>query len=333
MNTIGVPTYNRAKVLKKTIHSLLNIKNKENIEIVIIDNNSKDDTEAICLAMLSGYGKYYKELKQGVSHARNRIFQEAKGDLILFTDDDGSPDPNWVIEMIKVADAHPDVGVFMGRTENEWEVPYPKWFKDDPNHKIVFNYRHDLGSEVCEIPPGHYPAGPNMAVRRWVYEKIGGFNPEFGIIGGKKIGGEEIDFAWRARRSGIKGMYVPKALVYHRVHGNLATLRSLFKGSWAAGLSDSILIRAYPEQYGSALGRKFLGMPMWWWKRLAISPWQNLGHFVYHIMRGEKTAAVHHLLALIRWAARIRYLLLWRGVAEKMAAAQNPALNTANNQG
>lgn len=323
MVTIGIPTYNRAEVLRKTIVLSRHINNSvDDLDIIVVDNNSTDHTENVCKIELPPNGRYFKEIKQGVSHARNRIFEEAKGSLIFFTDDDGSVDPSWVSAIKKVADANPDVGIFMGRTENEWEVERPSWYQDDPEHKIVFNYRHDLGPNVIEIPPGHYPSGPNMAVRRWVYEKIGGFNPEFGIIGGKKIGGEEIDFAWRARRAGIKGMYVPNALVYHRVHGNLATVRSVIKGSWAAGLSDSILIRVYPEQYGSATGRKLLDMPLWWWRRFAISPLENSGHLIYHTIRGQKTAAVHHILALVRWAARVRYLVGWRGAANKMANTQ-----------
>lgn len=329
MISLGVPTYNRADILKKTILDLNKFENlHSDLEIIIVDNNSTDNTKEVCENSLSAGSVYLLELKQGVSHARNRVFESARGDLIFFTDDDGSPDPNWIFEIVKVANKFPDFGIFMGRTENAWEVLPPSWFKEDPNHKIVFNYRHDLGSEICEIPSGHYPSGPNMAVRRWVYEKIGGFNPEFGIIGGKKIGGEEIDFAWRARRAGIKGMYVPHALVYHRVHGNLATVRSLIKGSWAAGLSDSILIRVYPEQYGAATCRKFLDMPLWWWRRFAISPFENTGHLIYHAICGQKTAAVHHILALVRWAARVRYLVGWRGVAAKMVQSQKPIGST-----
>lgn len=321
MITLGIPTYNRAEILKKTLLSLQTLKSpSQGFEIIVIDNNSSDHTRQVCEKYLPSNGRYIPEGKQGVSHARNRVFEEARGELIAFTDDDGSPAEDWLLELEKVALAHPDSGLFMGRTENEWEVNPPHWYKPDSMHKIVFNYSCDMGHAVVEIPLDCYPAGPNMAFRHWVYDKIGGFNPRFGILGGKKIGGEEIDFAWRAKRHGIKGHYTPYALVHHRVHENLIRLRSLFKGAWADGLSSSILVRLYPQQYSLECGKSFFNMPLWWWRTLAISPFRNSCHIVYHFVIGDLTASIHHLLGLVRWAGRIRYLFLWSKDVDKFSA-------------
>lgn len=309
MITIGVPTYNRSEVIKKTllVFQSLNLPSCD-FELIVVDNNSSDNTRQICEEFLPTNGRYVLEVKQGVSHARNRVFEEAQGDIVAFTDDDGSPDKDWLLEIEKLAQIYPDSGLFMGRTINEWEVDPPAWYQEDPMHKVIFNYNFDMGNEICEIPLGCYPSGPNMAVRHSVYEKIGGFDPKFGIIGGKKIGGEEIDFAWRARRAGFNGYYSPSLIVYHRTHAPLIKVKSLFKNSLAAGYSDSFLLKKYPEHYSSENASKISGMPLWWWRSLLVTPFKNLFHLCFHVLENNKTASVHHLLAIFRWFGRMRFI-------------------------
>ena len=121
--SVAVCTYNRADVLPKCLESLINqTTDKELFEVLIIDNNSTDDTKRIALDFCGKNTnfKYIFEEKQGLSHARNRAIDEAKGTYIAYIDDDAIADKEWVkniLDAIKTDSSMVAFGglKFMGR--------------------------------------------------------------------------------------------------------------------------------------------------------------------------------------------------------------------------
>src|ERR1700733_829162 len=105
--SICVCTYNRAHILPYGLESLINLKvpARCEAEILIIDNNSGDNTKEVVasfsrrspIAML-----YFRELQQGISAARNRAIKEASGEYIGFSDDECVVPADWL--QIIVAD-------------------------------------------------------------------------------------------------------------------------------------------------------------------------------------------------------------------------------------
>src|SRR4051794_6011009 len=98
--SVVVATYNRCEILPGTLESLINQEGGTAYELIVVDNNSTDDTRNV-IAKLSeqpGYQKltYHFEPQQGVSHARNRGIAAARTPIIAFTDDDIRPASNWV---------------------------------------------------------------------------------------------------------------------------------------------------------------------------------------------------------------------------------------------
>src|SRR4051794_36241597 len=97
--SIVIATYNRASVLRDTLASLAQLRPAEPWEVIVVDNNSPDDTRQIVEAAAPTFPSrlvYAFEREQGRSAALNRGFGLATGDIVVTTDDDVRVDPDWL---------------------------------------------------------------------------------------------------------------------------------------------------------------------------------------------------------------------------------------------
>lgn len=136
--------YNSAKRLPETLNHLFAQQVPEGLswEIIIIDNNSTDDTVQVASGCRDLYGKdiAFRIVPQpvpGLSSARDKGIETAKYDYILFCDDDNWLDPNYVANGF--AFIHPDatIGVAGGLAVAEPEPPVPSWFEQRISHYAV----------------------------------------------------------------------------------------------------------------------------------------------------------------------------------------------------
>lgn len=102
--SVIIPIYNGEKFLKKCISSLINQKLSE-IEIILINDGSKDNTDNICKELEREYSniRYYKISNSGCSFARNYGLKKAKGEYITFVDIDDWVNEEMYVEMYKKA--------------------------------------------------------------------------------------------------------------------------------------------------------------------------------------------------------------------------------------
>lgn len=304
MITLGVPTHNRAAVLAETLNALGKLEMpEEGAELIVVDNRSTDHTAEVCRHHMPSYGRYVREERIGVSSARNRVFEEAQGDLVVLTDDDTNPVSDWLVQYAGASRTYPDAAFFMGPTEWLWRTDPPAWYCEDPKHRMIFCYRTDLGDTDMPIPPEIQPAGPNMAVRKAVYDRLGGFRPELGVVGKQKFGAEEGELIMRYRQAGLDGWYIAAARVQHRVYDYLLSFGYMWNGMVGAGHGESIMANRFDDS------AHWDGMPLWWYRLLLTDPPKNLLHLVGHTLRGQWTAVVHHALRLGHWTGRLRFLL------------------------
>lgn len=134
--SVAIRTYNRAKYLPELLEKLRSQINTDNIswEIVIVDNNSTDNTANIIQQYQRDWKKnfpinYYFESKQGASFARQRAIKEAKAPLIGFLDDDNIPAPDWVASAYTFGQAYPQAGAYGSRIHGDFEVQPPENFE------------------------------------------------------------------------------------------------------------------------------------------------------------------------------------------------------------
>ncbi len=136
--TIAIPTYNGEKRLPEVLDRLLiccqEIKQQFSWEILVIDNNSTDNTAKVVQAYQANWPKqyplkYYIELQQGAAFARHRAFVEASGTLISFLDDDNIPAADWVKAAYEFAQEHPKAGAYGSQIQGVFEVKPPENFQ------------------------------------------------------------------------------------------------------------------------------------------------------------------------------------------------------------
>lgn len=202
------------------------------IEILIVNNNSNDDTfDVIAKFRPKCSLQPLFETNQGLSHARNLAVKHARGDWILFTDDDVDLDPYWLKGYWLAFNAFPNVEFAGGRILPKWSGHQPKWFKGRRvgllDGLLVW---YDLGGEdrpyVKQDPE---PFGASFGFRKEVAKRIGDFRTDLGVNGSNMGRGEETDFIRRAKSAGAEGVYVQTAICWHIAEPERFTVRALFE--------------------------------------------------------------------------------------------------------
>jgi glycosyltransferase involved in cell wall biosynthesis len=225
--TIAICTRNRTDDLKRCLNALQKLPD-DGQEVLVIDNAPPDDsTKKLCEAY--PFVTYIMESKPGLDFARNRALQEAAGDIIAFTDDDATPDLNWLRAITKNF-SDPSVLCVTGMTmplELETEAqeafehysPFGKGFK----RKVYSSDTHN------PLAVGQVGAGANMALRKSVLKLIGPFDEALDAGTPTESGGDHEYFA-RILLAGYKIAYEPEALSWHRHRRTWQETRKAIRG-------------------------------------------------------------------------------------------------------
>ncbi|QOG04125.1 glycosyltransferase family 2 protein [Flavobacterium sp. MDT1-60] len=201
--------------MEETVISIINVlKDKDYFELLIIDNNSTDCTPT--LKQKYGHNKkikYFLELQQGLSHARNRGLKEAKGEILVYLDDD----IELVEDYFEVCDQiFSDESILIsGGKVIPYKVDIPKWL---PEKYYFLVSVYDLGDHPKFVK---YLMGGNFAIRSEIALEIGLYNVELGRNGKILAGGEEIDYQNRATAMGYKMYYHPNQNILHKINEKL----------------------------------------------------------------------------------------------------------------
>jgi glycosyltransferase involved in cell wall biosynthesis len=195
--SVVVPAYNAAKILPACLSALQN-QTRPPDEIIVVDDGSTDET--IQTAMGCG-AMVIEQAHQGPAAARNLGIERARGDLVLFTDADCEPLPDWVDKMIAPL-ADPQVVGVKGIYRTRQSSPTARFVQAE------YEDKYDLMSHHATIDfIDTYAA----AYRRSVYIENGGMDPHF-----PRASGEDIDFSYRLAQHGYKLVLARCAAVYHR---------------------------------------------------------------------------------------------------------------------
>jgi glycosyltransferase involved in cell wall biosynthesis len=238
--SVIICTWNRAEYLCKTLRSLqeCQLPAGTNWEIVIVDNNSTDETSAVCQQFLQQDPQRYRcfiEKRQGKSFALNTGVENATGGILAFTDDDVIVDPAWLAETLRAFEAH-QCGGIGGKIVPLWNFDKPSWFTSEGPYKLLpAIVSYDLGEHTREL---NAPAlGANLSLRKEMFEKYGMFRTDLGPTAGSEVRGEDNEFCWRLLHKGERLMYAPKAIVFHPVDRRRIDKR--YFQAWYYGMGQS----------------------------------------------------------------------------------------------
>jgi len=213
-------TYNRSGSLVHALESVAasRMQDAADWQVLIVDNNSKDDTRDVADSFCRrepNHFRYVFEARQGKSFALNRGIREAFGDVLAFIDDDIIVEPNWLSELTRPL-SDPQWAGTGGRVYLPKNFSPPSWMAIDGDQSLLSILAlFDQGSEPCLLSKA--PIGNNMAFRKEVFAKYGGFRTDLGPVPGSEIRYEDTEFGSRVMRGGEKILYVPSAVVRHAV--------------------------------------------------------------------------------------------------------------------
>lgn len=238
--SLVICTYNREKYLPGCFNSITKQEiNPKQFEVIIINNNSTDNTEEICKKFINDYPtlnvKYFVEKQKGLSAARNRGIKESSGDLIAFIDDDAELEPNYIEIAIDFFMNHPDISAMGGKIIPVYEGgTEPSWLSV-PLYGLVTKV--DWGNKTRKYPPSKYPAGCSMIFRKSVFSQVGFFNTDLYLRSDDKYIFRQLE------KHRLKFLYYPKLQVKHHIDKNRITLESVKKISMLVGASERMRLK------------------------------------------------------------------------------------------
>lgn len=216
--TVALCTHNHADRLVRTLADLALLHMPQcQWELLVVDNGCTDGTPELLAghAWPAGWNvRVVRETALGLSNARNCAIREARGEYLVFIDDDETPVPEWLqaYETL-VQNCFPDA--FGGRIEVLFEGGRPDWLRDD-----LLGFLGELRRSETTVPltqPDTSFYGGNFGFRKMVCGVVGNFDASLGRKGSDNTGGEEVDFYRRLLDHGLRVWWTPDATIYHRI--------------------------------------------------------------------------------------------------------------------
>lgn len=237
--SIIICTHNRADLLRKTLDSLLLLVDIELVEVILVDNQSSDHTEAVIDHYLQQNGAKLTvhslfESVLGLSAARNAGIRAASARLVAFLDDDAIPSRQWIRIILDTFAQMPEVVAMGGQIAPRFETMRPQWLIKPFELPLTIV---DLGEKVREYPVNLHPFGANMALRKTVFEAIL-FPLDLGRKGNMLLSGEETWVFHKLSKEGQKILYHPQMSVEHFIPANRLTREWMTQRYYYQGISN-----------------------------------------------------------------------------------------------
>jgi L-malate glycosyltransferase len=246
MLTVMMATYNGASTLPLVLEAYLGIEAPAGgWRVVIADNGSTDGTKDVIQAFARWLPvTYVYEPTPGKNQALNAALPAALGDLIVFTDDDAVPCPDWLQQFRVTADTRPDFDMFGGRVVPRWPAPPEPWILALVPQSVVYAITPVLPSGPV---PRQWLFGPNMAIRKKIFDLGYRFDPTIGPCGTNYAQGSEAELTRRLDRAGYRAWFCSEAVVEHLIPPHHLTERWILKRARRYGRGQARFLRTQPR--------------------------------------------------------------------------------------
>lgn len=240
--TVIIATYNRAYILGECLESLAaQTASHEIFEVVVVDNNSTDDTETVIAAFYEKIPglRLIQELRQGAGYARNAGISVARAEWIACLDSDAKAHANW-IEIILREISKGNFDCF-GGPYLAWHrdrIP-PVWFAKEWESSI-----HDY-TFYGVLPEKNFPTSGNCAFKKQLAQSVGEFPVDIGMQGEKCGYGEETKLFVCMHESGARIGSVPDMRIDHCVLPYKYTILWRLHSAYAHGRDTPFVFQEY----------------------------------------------------------------------------------------
>ena len=201
--SIIIVNYNGKHHLESCLESLLKI-NYNNTEIIVVDNNSIDDSVSFISTNFPDLILIKLNENKGFAEPNNIASKMATGDLLLFLNNDTIVTPSFVSELVKSIQQNSNVGICQSLLlKPDESIDSSGDFID--NLGVVYNSKTQI-SKIREISSAR---GASMMIKKKIFDQLEGFDEKF------YFSFEDVDLSWRCWIAGYKVLVIPKSIVYH----------------------------------------------------------------------------------------------------------------------
>ncbi|MEI8349052.1 MAG: glycosyltransferase [Candidatus Omnitrophota bacterium] len=237
--SVIIPTHTRTALLLGAIKSLEK-QTMNNYEVIIVDNACSEEVKTIVEANYKSFAakgsaiKYIPEPKIGLHNVRHRGAKAARGDILVYIDDDVICDENLLDEILKPY-SDSNVGCVGGKILPKWEVIPPEWIHKFPKWYLSL-LDDDEGPKEKQ-----WLYGCNFSIRKSLLFELGGFNPD--SFYDKKMwwarGDGEIGLLRKVHILGKKVIYNPRAIVWHFIPKERLAIEFFQSRAFKSGVETS----------------------------------------------------------------------------------------------
>lgn len=287
--SVVICSYNGARTIRQSLEALRKVVYPK-FEVIVVDDGSRDATPKIA-------GEYnvrlIRQANAGLSAARNTGWQNARGEIVAYLDDDAAPDPHWLQYLASAFMSGRDAGAGgpnIAFPEDTFVAQCVDHSPGNPTHVLITD-------RVAE----HLP-GCNMAFRKSHLAAIGGFDANF------RIAGDDVDLCWRLQERGWQLGFHPGAMVWHHRRG---TVQTYWRQQLNYGRAEAMLERKWPDKYnavghltwnGRLYGKTFWQFFQWNQRRIYHGSW---GTALFQSVYGAAPGVLVSILMMPEW-----YLLI-----------------------
>lgn len=272
MISVIIPTYNGLDMLRKSLPTWFEqTLQKDEYEIIVVDNRSSDETRQYVESLLPEHKNliYLYEPKPGATNARHAGAHKAKGEYLVFADNDGLFNPECLAEILKVYYVNKDCAAVACKIDIQWDGEKPEWIS--PYKQLLGQL--DYGDKVC-YSTSYYLNGGLMSVRRDVFERLGGFNPD--LVGPYLVGDGDLGFVNKLHAEKALIGWTPNAIMKHmQLVAKHGSKRGIALHCYNNGIADSYAI--YRQQH--------FRMNSTMWKLLLVQTMIVVKQWVQYILR------------------------------------------------
>ncbi|MFO0752370.1 MAG: glycosyltransferase [Thermodesulfovibrionales bacterium] len=228
--SIVVPAYNAAATLDACLQALLDqTTEREAFEIIVVDDGSTDLTGEVARKYPV---RFVQQENRGPAAARNHGAREAKGGILLFTDSDCVPSPDWIREMTKPFAGGPAVAAVKGAYRTSQRSLVARFAQAEFEERFAMLKEADSIDMVDTY---------SAAFRREIFWGQGGFDESFPVANN-----EDTDLSYKLSAAGHRMVFNPAAVVSHLRHPD--SVRRYMKQKFGRGYWRMIVYEKFPEK-------------------------------------------------------------------------------------
>lgn len=267
--TVLVCTFNRCADLRELLESVTAQKTGGafTYEVLVVDNNSKDDTRGVVESFINRGHKNFRYLfegRQGRSNALNTGLDAARGAIYVLADDDIILPEDYLRKIFEAFQSHPEVSFVGGKVLPRWKSEVPSWLTQRHWSAIAMSdyganeFYTDEANQFCLL------AG---SFRLADVKAVGGYHRELGVSKGSIGGTEDVDLFARLFKAGRRGMYLPNVELYHKVEPERLTKEYHRRWHTGHGRHYAVMRAAEVEESRARL----FDVPVHLYKQAAVS--------------------------------------------------------------